>query len=330
MNLKYLIIIALMGCVITACKSEEPEPEVLEVVISNLKEEYFEGDTLNLNYLRVYLSMSNGHNFVSFSEFADYGLTCYPENGTILTTENKLFTVTHNLSSKFDSKVIIVYERTVTDFDGNVYLVTKIGSQIWMAENLKVKHYKDGRPVSAVLDLNGNGSTNDEWGSLNNNDKAYCYYNDDTNSRYGLLYTWAAAVDGNPNVAQGICPNGWHVPSDMEWSKLTNYLLNNGYANNRAQALKSVEGWSNNGNGTNETGFTDLPGGYRLHNPFAMEHGQFLDEGLRGEWWTRTEGSTGQGAYPWYLMYNSYSLELGGGLYGSYKPCGFSVRCIKD
>ena len=126
--------------------------------------------------------------------------------------------------SKDEDKV----EPTLVDYDGNFYQTVQIGNQVWMTENLKVTHYADGTTIPLVTD-------NTAWGNLddNNTDKAYCYYNNDANGEgdiYGTLYTWAAAMNGassssaNPSGVQGVCPTGWHLPSNAEWTELTDYL----------------------------------------------------------------------------------------------------------
>jgi uncharacterized protein (TIGR02145 family) len=112
--------------------------------------------------------------------------------------------------------------QTVTDYDGNVYNTITIGNQTWMAENLRVTKYPNGTPIPLATD-------NIAWANLEDNgtDDAYCYYNNNASGEantYGALYTWAAAMgdnavssSSNPSGVQGVCPNGWHLPSDDEW-----------------------------------------------------------------------------------------------------------------
>ncbi len=110
---------------------------------------------------------------------------------------------------------------TVTDIDLNVYQTVQIGDQIWMAENLKTTRYADGSDIPLV-----EGSV--EWDALTATGKAYCWYDNSTTNRdiYGGLYTWSAAMNGaasseaNPSGVQGVCPDGWHLPSDAEWKEL--------------------------------------------------------------------------------------------------------------
>ncbi|RKY90404.1 MAG: hypothetical protein DRQ01_09240 [Ignavibacteriae bacterium] len=115
---------------------------------------------------------------------------------------------------------------TFTDHrDGNVYNTVRIGDQVWMAENIKATRYEDGTPIPLV-------ESKSEWLTLGNSDKAYCWYNNDALNRenYGGLYNWAAAMNGsassikNPSGVQGVCANGWHIPSDEEWKQLEMFI----------------------------------------------------------------------------------------------------------
>jgi uncharacterized protein (TIGR02145 family) len=214
-------------------------------------------------------------------------------------------------SSSDEQKVLfkkIEYGTTITDYDGNTYKTVIIGNQTWMAENLKVTHQPNGTPIPLVTEM-------DEWMNLgyNNTDKAYCYYanSNANNDIYGALYTYAAAKD--------ICPTGWHLPSDAEWTELKDFIFNDGNSGQEGAALKSMTGWYNDGSGTDIYGFSALPGGRRdLKGTF---------EGLEklGMWWSVTEYNSA-GAYYWWLSYFDPVL-----LHSDYvKSYGFSVRCVKD
>jgi uncharacterized protein (TIGR02145 family) len=210
---------------------------------------------------------------------------------------------------------------TVTDIEGNHYPTVIIGNQEWMAKNLRTTHYADGTPIPGVSD-------NFAWDTLDKNDKAYCwYYNDSTSNAvaYGALYTWSAAMNGaassndNPSGVQGVCPDGWHLPGDDEWAELVNYVSNDGHSGSEAIALKSTSGWHDDGNGTDDYGFNALPGGRRYNE------GDFSDFGCDNTWWSATEDSltTAFGR----VMYYSYNTV---GQYKGSKDCGFSVRCLRD
>jgi len=215
---------------------------------------------------------------------------------------------------------------TVTDYDANTYGTIKIGAQWWMSENLKVTNYEGGTPIPLI-------ETNALWAALGDNDtdKAYCYYNNNTGGEaatYGALYTYAAATNGTPYAGsnvQGVCPTGWHLPSDAEWTQLTDYLGGESVAGGKMKAtgdLTTGDGlWTSPNTGaTNESGFSALPGGNRNY-----DNGGFFSLGDYVNWWSATEASD---TYAWfhYLYYNN--SEAGRGNHN--KSNGFSVRCIKD
>ena len=220
---------------------------------------------------------------------------------------------------------------TFTDSrDGYTYQTVQIGSQTWMAENLKY--------LPSVVGP-GTGS----------NSEAYCYvYGYDGTSisaakatenyaTYGVLYNWTAAMNGaessdaNPSGVQGICPDGWHLPSDAEWKQLEMYLGMSETDVNSTGWRGTVEGgklkeagtthWADpNAGANNESGFTALPGGYRYGN------GGFGTIRNYGSWWSSTENYT---SFAWGRdLYYNYSNVL---RYSSNnKSMGFSVRCLRD
>ena len=221
---------------------------------------------------------------------------------------------------------------TVTDHDGNVYNIIRIGSQVWMKENLKVTHYADGRAIPLVED----GSA---WDALGSTGKAYCWIDNNSSNRdvYGGLYTWPALTDGAPggssypNGLQGICPDGWHIPSDDDWKQLEMFLGmekvdvdNAGYRGTDEGSKLKESGTTHwipdNVGATNESGFTALPGGSRLSN------GTFTTVGASGNWWSVTDVPPSDNT--WYRTLTS-GKESVYRMYNS-KNCGFSVRCLKD
>ena len=218
------------------------------------------------------------------------------------------------------STTVIFNFITATDFDGNIYGTLAIGSQTWLSQNIKTTHYPDGTPIPLVTDPI-------EWANLgdNNSDAAYCWYNNDEFSfkdMYGALYTFAAATNGDfsgTNV-QGVCPDGWHLPNDAEWSQLDDYLAANGFSGIEGIALKATNGWFNPGNGTNNYGFSALPCGYRNYLD-----GNFELATLYGYMWSSTQTTE---HFAW-NRYFSFSYEYIG-RYLANKSIGFSVRCIKN
>ena len=192
------------------------------------------------------------------------------------------------------------------DIDGNVYRTVKIGDQWWMAENLKVTHYRNGDPIPNV-------TSNTEWENLSTG--ASCVYrNDESNvSTYGRLYNWFAVHD-----SRNIAPEGWHVPNDEEWQILIDYLGGESVAGGKMKEQGFEHWFSPNTGATNESGFTALPGGYRCRS------GHFYTMGYYANFWSTTEYSSG---HAWYrtLGYN-YSEVTRSNLN---KRFGFSIRCIR-
>lgn len=190
---------------------------------------------------------------------------------------------------------------SAVDADGNVYRTVVIGRQEWFAENLRTTRYNDGTPITNVTE---------HWDTQNTG--AYCWYNNqpDNGNKYGALYNWIAVKTGK------LCPAGWHVPSVEEWQALMDYA-----APDNAVKLKSTSGWYNNGNGTDDYGFSALPGGYC--DVF------FKDLGLYGHWWSNYGFVHEQ---VWELaesreMYWGYKTVYGALMYST---IGFSVRCVRD
>ena len=185
-----------------------------------------------------------------------------------------------------------------------------IGSQTWALKNLDVSTYRNGDPIPEVQ----NPTT---WASLTTG--AWCYNNNITSngSTYGKLYNWYAVND-----PRGLAPNGYHIPSDAEWTTLTTYLANIYITGNEGGAMKEtgLSHWlSPNTGATNSSGFTGLPGGSRSSN------GLFSSVGQRGNWWSSLGGFVND-AWLRSLGYNYGSVNS----YQEYKQNGSSVRCVKD
>lgn len=191
---------------------------------------------------------------------------------------------------------------TVSDIEGNIYKTITIGTQTWMAENLKTTKYRNGNSISNVTD-------NEVWGNLTT--PGYCWYDNDVSKKknYGALYNWYAINSGI------LCPIGWHIPTDAEWTTLERYL--GGYVDVK---LKAIDQWWG---GTNTSGFTAIPGGYRIDESNAF----FNYLGTNGYWWSSTEDNYGVNGYV--LL----DQVLSGGKNGhssNHKNAGLSIRCIKD
>jgi len=198
---------------------------------------------------------------------------------------------------------------TIQDIDGNSYKTIKIGTQTWMAENLKTTKFSDGTSIPStsdpLTDISNESAPIYQW-SYNNNKEL--------SKNAGLLYTWYAA-----SSLKGVCPTNWHVPREDEWLKMTSYL---GGLDNVGYKLKELGSthWSiANKEVTNETGFTALPAGYRNSN------GTFDLINITGYWWTSTQTGAENANHRNLNIYNS-----GLGNYGLFKKSGASIRCIKD
>ena len=219
---------------------------------------------------------------------------------------------------------------TLTDASGNTYNTIWLGTQCWMKENLRTTTYANGNPISQ--------------GSDTSTTTAYWYYPNNSSSNmptYGLLYNWAAVMhndtssNSNPSGVQGICPDGWHVPSEAEWEQLAYYVRSQsqyvcGVDNtNIAKALASTMGWNSEnitcavGNipaDNNATGFSALPAGHYVR-PGSSYSSYFGDEAY---FWSATEEN-----HPYHILLRSFKADV----YSSsnaFRRSGFSVRCVRD
>jgi uncharacterized protein (TIGR02145 family) len=222
--------------------------------------------------------------------------------------------------------IVTLQNDQIADIDGNIYNTVLIGTQVWMKENLKTTKYSDGTQIPQV-------KTNASWMSIGINDKALCYYNDDApnGNIYGALYTWSAAVNGltgsasNPSGIQGVCPTGWHLPSDLEWTALSTYLGGISIAGGKMKELGITHWKYPNEGATNECGFTALAGGLRNHNSSSIVPGLSSNMFEDGLWWSSTEYTQTE-AYRWVLDY-SYTNFIKAWYERNY---GLSVRCVKN
>ncbi len=196
----------------------------------------------------------------------------------------------------------IAAQETVTDFDGNVYNTVTIGNQVWLKENLKSLHYADGIEIPGVANYNNS---------------------DSLANIYGRLYNWDAAMRNSTiAAAQGVAPDGWHIPTDAEWIELENYLGGPSLAGGKMKIAGTLYWDSPNTGADNSSGFSALPGGefdahyapnvYRLINTHAV-------------FWTSTQTSSTK-ARERYLAFDSKECSI----YDWYKVMKYSIRCIKN
>ena len=241
------------------------------------------------------------------------------------TTDNKLYIYISSATTwkELDFGIeTITPEITVSDYDGNVYSTIQIGTQIWMTEDLRVSHYPNGDAIPLV-------TGNSAWAQLADNDidDAYCFYNNDNTTDYGALYTYAAAIGDNwirvnaPN--QGVCPDGWHLPTRPEWETLIDYLGNVNISGAKMKEAGTTHWDSPNTGASNSSGFTALGSGNRYWDyktnyfDYQREHAYYR---------SATPSILINEAHALDLYYKGYYATL----YDYKKSYGFSVRCIKD
>ena len=200
---------------------------------------------------------------------------------------------------------LVKYGEGATDIDGNAYQSVIIGTQEWMVENLRTTKYSDGTSIPNVTgDYEGAMDTTGAWSHYDNDSTQY-------EAMYGKLYNWYAVETGK------LCPTGWHVPTDAEWTVLTDYLAANGHYGTEGTALKATSGWSSN-SGTVDYGWLGLPGGF-------VFDGDFGNVGLSGYWWSSSIYNT---VYAWGRDLGNKNGAVNRDGYN--KLLGLSVRCLRD
>jgi uncharacterized protein (TIGR02145 family) len=204
---------------------------------------------------------------------------------------------------------------SVVDADNNLYHSVTIGTQTWMTENLKTTRYSDGTPIPLLAD-------NTAWAVTVTG--AYCDYNNtpEISTTYGRIYNWYvgdnnAATKIASNGGKNVCPTGWHVPGDAEWTTLMAYLGGENGAGSKLRETGTAH-WTTSTGATNESGFTALPAGSR----FAS--GGFTGLGTSSNFWSSTPYPLYNNGVVWYTL--GYKLSTG----SIQKKTGYSVRCIRD
>ncbi len=247
------------------------------------------------------------------------GSLTFSVSGTPTSVGNALFSL--NIGGQVCSVSILVQEKpstigipgpNITDNDGNTYKTVTIGTQTWMAENLKTSKYNDGSEITTITNSSlWSGSTTG----------ATCYLNNDlTNvSKYGRLYNWNS-ISKSKNGNKNVCPVGWHVPSENEWVKLFDYLGGASVAGGKMKEVGTVTWSSPNTGATNTSLFTALPGGARLY-----DIGDYYYVTGDGYWWSITESNSIE-AKKISLFSNTSTVSQS----VSEKASGLSIRCLKD
>ncbi|MFZ4401232.1 MAG: fibrobacter succinogenes major paralogous domain-containing protein, partial [Bacteroidales bacterium] len=195
----------------------------------------------------------------------------------------------------------------VLDIDGNAYDTVHIGTQVWMKQNLKTTKFSNGDGIPNYID-------NMVWSGLST--AAYCNYNNDTNNAniYGRLYNWYSVSD-----SRNLCPNGWHVPTDIEFTDLTSYLGGDLIAGGKMKEVGLVHWNSPNTGATNQTGFTSLPGGYRSTS------GSYTNLGYYDYLWSSSLYDVNNAWYI-YMHYNYSAISRN----NNNKKLGHAVRCMMN
>jgi len=229
------------------------------------------------------------------------------ESTKVESTEEKTVTAEDKSGIVYNSELLL--KDTVVDIDGNVYHTVQIGEQIWMVENFKSTHFRNGDEIDNITD-------NLDW--LNLTSSAYCNYDNDTTNvkTYGRLYNWYAVTD-----KRNICPEGWHIPSYEEWAILIDFLGGKEFAGSKMKETTMAHWiYDLNTRSDNSSGFTGLPGGLRSDN------GIFFAKKGSGLYWSSTELDKKFACLIFLGSYDNDAVEIMS--MGKFE--GVSVRCVKD
>ena len=339
-SIKSIAIFAIISIMVvfSSCDKDDDNtttPTPTPPVVTNAPTAAFEADRTTINQGETINFTNNSTNSpTSYSWDFGNGETSVTENPSITYNAEGEFTIsltaTNADGSDTETKtnyitVLGSSGDVVFDYDGNSYNTIEIGNQIWMKENLKVTHYPDGTPIPHITD-------NTAWEDLgdNNDDDAYCFYNNNQNGEantYGALYTWSAAMgdnalscNTNPSGVQGACPDGWHLPSNSEFSELISFLGGRMVSGGKMKEEGTSHWNSPNTGADNSSGFTGLPSGYRSYSDNGFDK-----LGEKGFFWSSAEYDGSRG-YMHCLRYN----YVQGVESDNKKSAGHSVRCVKN
>ncbi len=334
-----VIFIAVAGMFFTACKKEDPTPEATRIEIVSGNGQTSEILATLINPVVVLVKNQNGDAFPGTSVSFTVSEGSVSE-ASVTTDANGNASVTWTLGKTSGTQTLhasvtgitgspVEFNATgtgVIDFDGNMYKTVTIGTQTWMAENLKVMYYPNGNEIPDIYWIDRNTLYNCDWGTLADNNTAdgWCIYdNSGSNSFYGRLYSYAAAIGDNwekdNTDGQGVCPDDWHLPSDAEWTELINYLGGEYVAGGKLKETGTNHWMIPNKGATNESGFTALPSGYQDHL------GDFYSISMSGTYWSATESNDTE-VWCRSLSFDTDDVTRN----NNYKSSGFSVRCILD
>lgn len=277
---KYLALLFAIASIIISCNTEEvssPKITGMSIKTEPAKIRYHLGEKIDLEGLIVTVSYDNSTSVdIGFEDFENKGIMCLPESGSTVTPSVSGIIIKDIETGTFINKSI--EKMSVTDGSGKFYLTTKIGDQVWMAENLKTTKFQNGDLIP----------TTETPTQLIKTESAPIYQwtyggNSDLVNNYGRLYTGVAVTD-----ERKICPVGWHLPSDAEWDILKNHLGGEDIA---ARHLK-VDTFSTSSSSRIETWFSAVGGGIRYAATLNDED-YFMAINETGYWWTSTYSNNG-------------------------------------
>jgi uncharacterized protein (TIGR02145 family) len=256
---------------------------------------------------KIFLAFVFAASFVSCKKETS---TSNNDGGTNTIDTTKTTTTSSGINFTSIGIAVGSFQNNITDVDGNTYKTVKIGNQVWMAENLKTAKYSDGTIIPNVKD-------SAEWSNLITG--AWAYYKNDTvyNSKYGKLYNWYS-VSPTTNGDKNVCPTGWHVPTDNEWTLLTDFLGGKNIAGGKMKEIGTTNWNSPNKDATNTSLFTGLPGGFRS--------GGYGNISSCGFWWSSSKESISYYAWGRYLYINGGIASSG----NFEERNGMSIRCLRD
>ncbi len=311
----------------TSCNKSEPTalPTVSTIAITNITQTTATGGGdvtsnggLVVTVRGICYSTSHNPDISGTKTLESAGIGTFTSNLNGLTPNTVYYVrayATNSLGTSYGNEVSLKTlpggGSTITDVDGNIYHPIIIGNQDWLKENLKTTHYMKGDPILNVVESN-------EWTGMDKG--AYCVYdkNDANKEVYGLLYNWFAAND-----TRNICPDGWHVPSDVEWQTLIDYFGSDAVAGGKLKMTGTLDEstglWrSPNQDASNESGFSALPAGTRTLT------GTFELLSSDGFFWSTSDLSKKAWSRNLNYKYGSVARD------STEKTGGLSVRCIKD
>lgn len=306
--------------------------KVTDLTIKKLpdKTKYYLGESFEVEGLEIALHFNDGNDeTIGVKEFESKNIECSLSDSTILTNPEINFKLTH---TETNTEVVLPIEiRNVKDIDNNSYPLSKIGDQIWIAENLRTSKLNDGTPINHVVPDNDKST----WLGLETpafdwrDGKEYA-----EESKYGAYYNYYTVE------TQKLCPNGFHVPSLAEWKILEDFLAANGYSGIEAKAIKSIDNWEpymgdNALNGSDNFGFNAKPGGAlaagRLFNIDGPNGDAYIYGSHFGKWWTSTKTLDGQARFiSLYSEDNTIDICTTIEKTNYTLKSGMNVRCIKD